>query len=240
MSARPFLVAVTSVLLLAPLAQAEQMRGVVSEVNGARKQLVIEGRGIGKRGKIFTFTMATDAAVLLGNDRGKLEDLASGQSVVIQFDTKDGQRIAIKVQGPATPAAKRPAAQAAENVLTGVLRRVALTEREIVVAVVGADGKEVYTSLPVAANAKIVRDDKEIKFDDLKEEERAAVRMEVRDGKKVAVDIRVGKAAVAVAVAADPNAPSTVTKLRMALRIADQLLEMVERQQEKPKEPEKK
>jgi hypothetical protein len=122
------------------------------------------------------------------------------------------------------------------DALVGLLRRVALTEREIIVATPAANGKETYTTLPVAEDAKITRDGKAIAFDDLKEEERVSVKVEVRMGKKVALSVAVGAVGDAVAKPAEkPKEMSNIAKARLILKIADAILEMIDKKQdEKP------
>src|SRR6516225_7294597 len=104
--------AITLVLLLtlAPLANAENLRGVVTSVDASKQELVVEGRGIGKRGKSFTFTLAKDVRILFGDDKGAVTDLARDQTLRITYETKDGALIAttIHVNGSRPAAAKEP------------------------------------------------------------------------------------------------------------------------------------
>jgi hypothetical protein len=218
-------------LMSASFAQADQLRGVITSVDAAKNELVIEGRGLGKRGKLFTFTLGKDVRILFGDEKGALGDLGKDQTIRITYDTKDGALIAttIHVNG------KRPIA--VETVkgseLSGLLRRVAYTDREIILALPGDSGKETYTTLPVPEDAKIQRDGKAIAFDDLKEEERCAVMIEVRDGKKLAVSVRIG--AGGAPPPAKPEEPSKIAKVRLILKLADAVLEMVEKRQKQDK-----
>jgi len=218
--------ALALLLTVAPLVNAEQMRGVVTSVDVAKKELVIEGRGLGKRGKSFTFTFGKDVRILFGDEAGAIADLAGGQTIRITYEAKDGAQVATTIQ---VNGARRPAQPTgAGETIAGVLRRVAYTEREIIVAA-SDKGKEAYTTLPVAEDAKIARDGKGIAFDDLKEEERCSVKVEVRDSKKIAVSITIG--AAESPKAGKPDEPSKIAKVRMILKIADAILEMVDRKE---------
>ena len=68
--------------------------------------------------------------------------------------------------------------------MTGVLQRVALTDREIVVIGPGAKGEpELESILTVPEDARITKDAKPAKLEDLKEGERVVVRTEKRGDK---------------------------------------------------------
>jgi hypothetical protein len=242
MLANRFTLALVALLGWATLASAEHVRGVVVKVDADTGQVTIEARGIGIRGTVFNFTLGKDAQVLNGNQALKLNELQVGKNVQVSYEMQDGKRVALLVRvNPLLNAIKgaagvdnteaKPAAPAANdpNAITGKLRRVAYTEREVVVAVPGGD-KETYISLPVAADAKIARDDKAIQFDDLKEEEGAVVRTEMRNGKKVATAVLVGKVSTAMA---KPDEPSNITRIRQILKIADVLLELAEKNEKK-------
>jgi hypothetical protein len=239
MLANRFTLVLVALLGCATLASAEHVRGVVVKVDADTGQVTIEARGIGIRGTVFNFTLGKDAQVLNGNQALKLNELQVGKNVQVSYEMQDGKRVALLVRvnpllnaikgaagvdnAEAKPAANDP------NAITGKLRRVAYTEREVVVAVPGGD-KETYISLPVAADAKIARDDKAIQFDDLKEEEGAVVRTEMRNGKKVATAVLVGKVSTAMAKQDDP---SNITRIRQILKIADVLLELAEKNEKK-------
>jgi hypothetical protein len=235
MHANRLFLATVALLGFASLAAAEQVRGVIVKVDSAAGEITIEARGLGVRGSTLTFTLGKDAQVILGQQAVPLKDVPLGKRVQVTYETKDGKRVAASVHvnnllgnlmPRDTPAKAVPAGDA--NALTGKLRRVAYTEREIVVATAGAGDKENYTALPVADDAKITRDDKAIKFDDLKEDETAVVRTEMRDGKKVATVVQVGKVSVD-----KPEEPSNITRLRQVLKIVDALLQMAENSEKK-------
>lgn len=237
-----FTIALLALLAGTSFAAAEQVRGVVVKVDVDGGQLTIEARGAGVRGNVMQFTLGKDAQLFfLGSKAAALKDVPVGKNVQISYESQDGKKIAMLVRitaiKPAEPAGKpmetgpKPRAVDA-NALTGKLRRVALTEREIVLAMPGAGDKESYISLPVTADAKITRDDKAIKFDDLKEEETAVVKTEMRDGRKVAVALQTGKVSVE-SMESSPDEPSRIARIRQILKIADTLLELAEKQDKK-------
>jgi hypothetical protein len=115
------------------------------------------------------------------------------------------------------------------DAVAGALRRVASTEREIIVATPVDAGQEKYTVLQVPDNAKVLRDGKPIQLEELKEEEQAVVRAEKRDGRQVAASIEVGQQAQATAQAVTPPSVSRIAQLRQLLRMADQFLEQLEK-----------
>lgn len=255
MAATRQLLAVVVLLLTTTLASADSVRGVVSQVDLDKKELVIEGRGLGVRGLVFRFTLGGDAKVAFGNQAANLGDLPAGRMVQVVYENQNGTRIALSVNatGSKPPAPK----QAADNGLpmprkvdngglpmprkaddagtvSGLLRRVAYTDREVVVAVAGEGGKEGYVSLPVADNARITRDDKPIKFDDLKEEERALVRTEMRNGKRVAIAVQTGKVSDKAMPPAVASEPSKIARARLILDIADTILQKIDQPEPRP------
>jgi hypothetical protein len=127
---------------------------------------------------------------------------------------------------PAAPAPVAPIPQGGEA-MSGTLRRVAPTEREIILATVEG-GQEKYLVLRVPADAAITRDGKPIALADLKEEEAATVRIANRDGKAAAAAIQVGQR-VEGAVPLAPAPESRITQLRRVLQMADQVLEQFEK-----------
>jgi len=188
----------------------------------------------------FTFALGKDVQIYWYREAAGVDDLQAGQPVRITYETKDDALIATGVYaGGERPArrppeggdgerpARRPAPEGADSV-SGLLRRVALTDREIIVATPAANGREAYTTLPVAEDARITRDGKELAFDDLKEEESVSVQVAMRNGKNVAVVVAVGVAGPAVANKADPDAPSKIEKVRTVLRIVDAVLRIAQ------------
>jgi hypothetical protein len=246
--------ALLALLTCAALAPAQQVRGVITRVDLEKKELVLQLRGAGVRGMMMTVPLGKDAQIRFGQVPGNINDLPLGRGVHVAVELRDGRQVAVQVnvngrkpaapQGAIAPRPEGPSTAPMPRKLTddagayrGQLRRINRTEREIVVASPAGGDKETYTSLPVADNAKVTRDDKPIAFDDLKEEEQAVVRTEMRDGKRVATAVMVGKVSAPDVPAAPQQAaqeqPSKVTRLRQILQIADAILEMVEKREKK-------
>lgn len=246
------LAALGVLILFAGQLRAEEARGVLKQVDPARKQLVIEAR---PRGPAMSFVVADNAAVTIGARDGKLNDLVTGKRVRVTFEMRDGKPTVTAIHvidilgtlqslqgglpalpGAPPPAAAPPAAPApvaplpvGGDAATGTLRRVAPTEREIILATVEG-GREKYLVLRVPADAAITRDGKPIALSDLKEEEAATVRIATRDGKATAAAIQVGQR-VEGAVPVAPAPDSRITQLRRVLQMADQVLEQFEKRQ---------
>jgi hypothetical protein len=214
---------------------AEEVRGVISRFDPAKKELVVGGRGRRARGMALSFQLAPDAQVLIGREPGSPADLKPGARVNVQYEMRDGARVArnITVHGGLIREALKPSPATAEDgAVAGTLARVARTDREVVVVSPGPGGKEIETTFALQDGTEITRDQKPVKLADLKEGERVVVRAEMRDGKRVARSIQVGAAASA---AAPPGGESRIERLRQLLRLADQMLEMAEqRQKAKP------
>jgi hypothetical protein len=220
--------AVLGMLLLAGMASAAEVRGVLSKVDHDKKEIVVEGRGKGARGLTFTIAVDKDTRITIGQTPAQLTDLVAGKRVHVFYEKKAGSDVATLIQGHgslSTPTTA-PAVPADPDAMTGVLQRVAFTEREIVVIGPGAKGAETETSFRVPADVKVMRGDKAIAFDDLKEGEQVAVNAEMRDGKLTAVVIHVG--------AATPTPPrKEEARLQRILEVAGMVLKLAE-QMRKP------
>jgi Cu/Ag efflux protein CusF len=217
------------VLVFQGLALAEEIRGVINKVDADKKELVVEVRNIGKRGLPMTFKITDDSKILLNRKSGALSDLSPGARVRVLYETQGGQRVALGITVRGGDNRAEPVADA--NTLTGTIQRIIFTEREIVVTSPGPQGKDpVETTVFIPEKAKITRMDTTIKLDDLKEGERVVVRTEKQDGKPVtAVSIQVGEQAKT------PTGPDRIQQLRLALKIADFLLQQMSKQQNAPK-----
>jgi hypothetical protein len=200
-------------------ALADEVRGIVTRTDPARKEFAIEGRGKGVRGLPLTFTLAADAEVLVDRKPGKLADLRPGARVRIEYELRDGKRVALRVAAHGGPKPDRLAMPADDKTVAGKLIRVALTDREIVVISPGP-GEEIETTLAVPENTVIMKDQKAIKLDDLKEGQHVVVRTDQRDGKRIATSIQVGDAA--------PAADRKLERVRQFLKLAEQILDMAE------------
>jgi hypothetical protein len=225
MSTKICFLSASASLLLGLTVQAAEIRGVVLKTDTQKNQLTIEGRGLGVRGVILTFQLDKETPIqAAGRKPAKLTDLTPGRRVRVAYEMQGDRRVAFLVTLlGAAPSSASPA----ENAVSGVLRRVSFTEREIVVISPASKGEgEVETTLSVPEDAKITKDQKPISFDDLKEGEQVLVQAEKRDGKLVAKSIQLG-----VAANAKPNPEPTqnkIEKLRSALKMLDFFLQMME------------
>ena len=114
--------------------------------------------------------------------------------------------------------------------MAGVLRRVALTDRELVVIGPGDQGEETEMTVQVPEGTPLRRGEKTVMLADLKEGETVTVRTAKRDGRLTALEVRVGPAAAATAQGPD----RTVPRLRLLLKIADQILGQMEAPRSEP------
>ena len=208
-------------LLFALAAPAAEIRGIIIKASADKKELMLEARGRGLRGRVMTFILNKDTQVLVGKQPGKLTDLAPGKRVRVVFEDQDGERVAVLITLHAVPPALLPPPQDTQGV-SGTLRRVAVTDREIVV--VRPDpkgGPEQETTLPVPDDAKITRDQKPIRLEDLREGESVVVQTETKGGKLRARSIQAG---------ARPGtaAPERGDRVRQLLKIIDALRQMKE------------
>src|SRR5207245_4115064 len=128
------------------------------------------------------------------------------------------------LSGPAPPPAS---AAGTANSVSGILRRVSFTEREIVVISPAAKaGAEVETIVAVPEDIKIAKDQKAISFDNLKEGDQVLVQVEKRDGKLWAKSIQLGAATNANT---NPEASQNkIKRLREALKLIDFVLQMMD------------
>ena len=239
MSALRCLLPLAVSLSLTASAPAATVRGVVARVDPDKKQLELEGRGHGLHGAMLLFTLAPDAAVTFGDQPGTLVDVTVGRRVRVEFEADGDHQIALSIQilggpRPAGPiiAAPPTATPAAGDALTGVLRHIGYSDREVVLIGPGAKGPETETTVAVPEAARIVKDGKEVKLDDLKEGDAAAVQVEKKDGRASALSIQVG-AGAAPAVAEKP-ASKMIPRLRMLLKVADQVLQNMQDRDRQP------
>jgi hypothetical protein len=207
---------------------AAEVRGVVIKADDTKKELTIEGRGKGARRLVLTFVIDQDTEILVDKQPGKVADLVAGKRVRVAFDLQSGQRIArvITLHGAGGAAPALLPAPKDANSLAGTLRRVAFTDREIVVIHAGAKGEaEVETTILVPDSAKITRDQKPIRFDDLKEGDQVVVPTEKKDGKLMARSVQVGAAAPANPRASDGR---RIERIRQILKMIDEALQRID------------
>ena len=233
MSAKGLVLSVVTPLLLTAAASAAEVRGVLAKVDADRSEIIVEGRGRGARGIAFTFTVDKDTRILFGDQPGKLTDLTPGKRIQVTFEPHGDRATALLIQAhgtppsaaaPAAPAAPAPAAPA--DAITGTLQRLALTEREIVLIGPGPKGPDTETTITVPEDVKVVRGDKAVHFDDLKEGEQVAVTTEKRNGKLSATAIYAGGAKPPAAAA--PAASAKGERLQKILSVVGQVLRGLE------------
>jgi hypothetical protein len=229
MTLKAYILTVLTAVTLAAVASAAEVRGVLSKVDLDKNEITLEGRGKGARGMTYSFAVDKDTQIQLGGEPVTLKDLAPGKHVRVFYETRGDRTVALMIKGfaflpPTTTATSPPPVPADPNAVTGTLQRVAFTEREIVVVGADAKGAETETTFRVPMDVKVMRGDKPIAFDDLKEGERVAVTPEKRDGKRTAKAIQVGDAPPAAGAA-----PKKGERLQRFLEIAGQLMQMAEK-----------
>jgi hypothetical protein len=218
-------------LLFAVLAPAAEIRGVIIKADGDKKELTVEGRGRGARGITFHFVLNKDTQILVGEEAGRIVDLKPGRRALIAYEVQGGERVALLVTlhgAPAAGVAAMPLA-ADPNAVSGTLRRVARTDREIVVISPGDKaGAETETTFQVPEQTKITREQKAIPFDDLKEGDQVAVTPEKKNGKQVAKAIQVGPPGKADAA---PDRMKKVERVLQILKLVDGYVQMLPQRQ---------
>ncbi len=237
MTKHPFTLTLIAGLTLAATAPAEMLRGVIIGVDLAKKEVVLDGRGRGVRGAAVSFSLSDKTEVLFGDQVGAPSDLETGRRVRIEYQFTDAGNMAlvIRVIGgsrPATPLVPDvPPVPTDDGALTGVLRRVGYSDREVVLVGPGAKGAETETTIRVPPAVKIIKDGKEATLDDLKEGDGAAIQADKIDGRLAASSIQVGPGAA-------PLPPKRggrfIPKLRNALQIVDQLLKGLDDRDRQP------
>jgi hypothetical protein len=205
-------------------ASADEVRGRIVGVDLDKHQVRIEGRARA-RGQTLTLLLDDKTQVMFGSQAATVADLTAGRRARVVYEERDGKMVAtaIRVLG-AAPA--RPAAAADPNTVTGLLLRVAPTERELVVVRPGAKGPETETTVAVPEGVKILKGDKTLTIDVLKEGEQVTVKVDRRAGRPVAVSVQVGPLPAAA------QRSDLIPRVRMALQIADMILQQME---QKPK-----
>jgi len=181
---------------------ASEIRGLIIKADEKTHEITLEGRGKGLRGMVFRFVTNADTQIRIGKQPASFADLVSGKRVRIVYEEREGRRIADLIQivslpmllpPPGPPSEPMPPMSSDPNAIAGLLRRVSVTEAEIVV-VSSARGEksEKETVVTVADNARVLRDGKPARLEDLKENEPVVVHVEKKDGKLIARAIEVG------------------------------------------------
>ncbi|HLJ95715.1 MAG TPA: hypothetical protein VKU02_21240 [Gemmataceae bacterium] len=223
-----FLGFVTSFLLSLP-ATAAEMRGIILKADVTKNQLTIEGRGLGVRGAIVTLQLEKDTQIQLNRKPAVLADLSPGRRVRVVYDVHGDQRVALLITlqgGPPSQAPSEMSPSGNANSVSGILRRVSFTEREIVVVTPAAkEGGDVEVIVSVPEDTKIAKDQKAIAFDELKEGDQVLVQIEKHDGKLLAKSIQLG--AIAQVPANPDSGQHHIERIRKALKLIDFVLQMM-------------
>jgi hypothetical protein len=229
-----FGLAILAILTLGVVAAAEEVRGTVIKVDPARNELVLDSLSRGTRGLPMTFTLTKESRILAGRQTVELSDLQPGTRVRVQYETRNGQRVAlaITVRGILKKRAdpKPTSASTDANTLAGTIRRIIFTEREIVILIPGAQkDKAAETTVVVPETAPITKDGKALTLDDLKEGDAVVVRTEKRDGKVTAASVQLG-----VPPAPAETQAEKIERLRLYLKLADFFLQQMAQKKANP------
>jgi hypothetical protein len=205
-----------------------EMRGIISRVDLEKKELEVDGRGSTRKTAVI-LQLEKSTAVLFGTQQATLDDLPIGRRVRIAFEVREGKAVAriIHVNGPKPARRTTPETTRSDaNTVAGTLRRVAVTDREIVIVGPGARGTETETTIRVPESTMIYRGEKSVTMRDLKEGEPARVKVSRRDGKLEAIEVQSGSGTAMTTTAKEKS--TFVPRLRLALQTADWLLKMLE------------
>jgi hypothetical protein len=215
-------------LLLGPAMAAEEVRGIVLKTDADKQVLTIEGRGKGIRKSMLTFKVDKETQILFGRKMGRLTDLSAGKRVRVLYEVQNGQAVALRITAPgAVPAQPISPAPKDANALVGTLQRVALTDREIVIIAPGPKGgTEIETTLLVPEDAKITKDQKVVRLEDLREGVQVVVVPEKQNGKLLARSIQVGAAPVGNSAVPEER---RIEKIRRILKMIDYFLEKIDK-----------
>ncbi len=199
-------------------ASAGEFVGMIARTDPVKNELVVDGRGK-SRGEALTFVVDGDTQILFGKQPAAVTDVPVGRRVHVIYETRDNRMMArvVRVNGPKPKAAT---ASTDKGAITGVLRRVALTDREVVVIGPGPMGKETETTVAVPETARIMKGGKAATLESLKEDDPVSIVAEKRDGRLTATVVQVGP----------PEKSDAIEKLRLGIKIADFLLERMQKQ----------
>jgi hypothetical protein len=234
-SAAVFACVATAWLGSAGRAGADEVRGVLRDVDPAKKEIRVEGRGR-DRGATLTFVLDDKTLILFGREKGAASDLQTGRRVRVEFeDAGEGRHVARVIRAAGRPAATAVAAPVAVSTpaapadgIAGVLQRVSRADREIVVIGPGPKGPETETTVAVPESTKIVKDGKPSSLEALREGDSVAVRTERRDGRPSALEVQVGPGATVAGPAPTPESGRVISRIRQALHMADEVLRRVD------------
>lgn len=217
------------VLAAGPAVLADEVKGVITGVDPDKKELTVELHSKAARDVSMTFRAAADAKIRVSHREAGFADLKSGEKVRVLYEVRDGKRVALGItaHGPKPSGSAATTAAQDDNAVRGILRRVSVSDREIVVVGPGAKGPMTETTVKVPEGTKITREQKVVSLENLKEEETVSVRAEKRDGKLTAVAINVGKDL--------PPAPAPAERGGKVRKVIEKVLEKAA--PEKPEKP---
>ena len=194
--------ALAAVVAFATAALGEDVRGVIVKVEPDKKMLVLEGKSRGFKGKVLRLKVPDDTEILVARKPAKLADLTTGKRVRVLFEPQGNDQVALRITVPGSlssllelmtgpppePSVKSSPSEASS--VSGVLRRVSLTDREIVVISPGpSKNTEFETTFSVPDGTKVLRKQQAIRLDDLHEGDQVTVIGEKQNGQLVAKSI---------------------------------------------------
>ena len=86
-------------LLLVAMAPAAEIRGIITQVDAEKNQVVLEARGLGVRGAIMAFVLDKDSQILIGQQPGQLTTLTPGKHVRVVYEIRDGKNVVQVLHG---------------------------------------------------------------------------------------------------------------------------------------------
>jgi hypothetical protein len=225
-------------LLLAALLPSApvEIRGRLAAVDLDKNEVQIELLRPG-RGPAITVRLEPATEITWARQPAQREDLTAGRRVRVVYEERDALKVAKSIQiiglRPLRPA---PSARPDGSLVTGILRRVAQTEPEVVVVRPAETGPNREVRFVVGNAVRVTVNGKVIPYEELKEEQQATVKSEKRDGLLVAVSIDVGGRPAVQPEPADQQNPR-MSRLRLALELADWILQRMAERQKKGGEP---
>jgi hypothetical protein len=243
MKMKLWIASLTGILAIGATATADDVRGIIQKIDTDKGEMVLEARGIGRRGLPMMFRLTKETKAVIGGQATELTGLSPGMRALVQYETRDGQRTATgitvrallaRIPGAATPGNEQ-GNERNDNATAGTIYRISFTEREIVVTSPGAPGtKPKETTFVIPENVSITKDKKAIKLDDVREGEPIVVYTQKRDGKTEVASVVIGEGAIPPAQAS--NAPR-IERIRNVMRIADAILQQMEKRKTAPPPP---
>src|SRR5262245_57690672 len=103
-----FVLALVLCSLAAHPLSAGEIRGVIVNIDLDKKVIQVEGRGLGRRGLLMTFSLTPETRVMLDNEQGRLLDLRVGQLIRLEGDLLNGRPSASIIRGGRPPLMNRP------------------------------------------------------------------------------------------------------------------------------------